>query len=134
MSIFWYTYMIFFLAPVDKEVQDKKDKDVKPDESKQPDDKILKNDHPPDTVKGVEPKEEKTKEEKAEKLIQQLEEQKEEHKQIIEEQKEVLEKMKQHLVAEEEAKKKDDVAVDVDKINNAQAGVPVQNQESIGKK
>jgi hypothetical protein len=35
-------------------------------------------------------------------LIQQLEEQKEEHKQIIEEQKEVLEKMKQHLVAEEE--------------------------------
>ena len=100
--------MIFFLAPVDKEGQDKKDKDVKPDESKQPDDKILKNDHPPDTVKGVEPKEEKTKEEKAEKLIEVLEKQKEEHQQIIEEQKEVLDKMKQHLEADEEVKKKDE--------------------------
>ena len=40
--------------------------------------------------------------------------------------------MKQHLEAEEEAKKKDDVVDVVDNIN-AQAGVqPVQNQESIG--
>ena len=106
---------------------------MKPDESKL-NNKVLK-----DNPVKVEPKVEneikekkaeiKAKEEKADKLLQQLEEQKEAHQQIIEEQKEVLEKMKQHLEAEEEAKKKDDV-VDIE---NAQ-GVPVQNQEPIGKK
>ena len=42
--------------------------------------------------------------------------------------------MKQHLEAEEEAKKKDDVVDVVDNINAQAGGVPVQNQESIGKK
>ena len=43
----------------------------------------------------------KEKEEKAEKLLKELEKQKEEHKHILEEQKEVLDKMKQHLKADE---------------------------------
>ena len=69
-----------------------------PDESKQqPDNKILKNDlQPPNVEPKVEKEikekkaEIKAKEEKADKLIQQLEDQKEAHQQIIEEQKEVL--------------------------------------------
>ena len=59
--------------------------------------------NPPTDLKAEKEKEAelKAKEEKADKLLKELEKQKEEHKQIIEEQKEVLDRMKQHLEADE---------------------------------
>ena len=71
----------------------------------QADEKELKKseEETPKDVKAEKEKEAelKAKEEKADKLLKELEKQKEEHKQIIEEQKEVLDRMKQHLEADE---------------------------------
>ena len=85
-----------------KEV-DEAEKDVV--KGSQADEKELKKseEDSPKDVKAEKEKEAelKAKEEKADKLLKELEKQKEEHKQIIEEQKEVLDRMKQHLEADE---------------------------------
>ena len=85
-----------------KEV-DEAEKDVV--KGSQADEKELKKseEETPKDVKAEKEKEAelKAKEEKADKLLKELEKQKEEHKQIIEEQKEVLDRMKQHLEADE---------------------------------
>ena len=73
----------------------------------------------------------KVKEAKVDKILNDLEKQKEEHKQIIEEQKEVLDQMKQHLEADEEAEAKKVIEPQVDKAksNQIQGLVPTPGQQ-----
>ena len=61
------------------------------------------------------------KEQKADKLLEQLEQQKEEHKQIIEEQKEVLQKMKEHLEEDEASAAKKVIEPQVPKAKSNQS-------------
>lgn len=100
-------------APKEVEEPVKEVKEVKQDDEKES----------PTDLKAEKEKESelKAKEEKADKLLKELEKQKEEHKQIIEEQKEVLDRMKQHLEADE--------TQDQEKGNNQNNLVPAPPQQ-----
>ena len=92
-------------APKEEDDVNKETKQDEDSKKKVEDNPVLKDgdDDSGKTSKEAKDTELKAKEAKADKLLKELEKQKEEHKQIIEEQKEVLDRMKQHLEADESA-------------------------------
>ena len=95
------------IEPVEPHAPKEEDKELKPEEDseKKVEEKPIVKvaDDSGKASKEAKETELKAKEAKADKLLKELEKQKEEHKQIIEEQKEVLDRMKQHLEADESA-------------------------------